>query len=78
MSYHPEPISIWSVINTLPEEPKNLEPARDALREIGGDTSDPVWQRLEKACEELRDATDEMCNLMESLHADLARPYDEF
>lgn len=78
MSHYPEPISIFSVISTLPEEPKNLEPARDAFREIGGDTSDPVWQRLEKVCEELREATDEMCHLMEALHADLATPYDEF
>jgi hypothetical protein len=78
MSHHPEPISIYSVVKTLPEEPKNLGLARDALLDIGGDTEDPVWKRLEKACEELREATDEMCHLMEALHADLATPYDEF
>lgn len=68
MSHHPEVISIFKAMSYLPEEVKNLEPARDTILELGGDTSDPVWQRLEKAVSELNDATNEAALLMESLH----------
>jgi len=71
MSHHPEPISIVRACQTLPDEPESLEPARDTLLELGGDPSHPTFKRLEKAVEELRDATDEMTLLMESLHDQL-------
>lgn len=71
MSYHPTPISIVKACQTLPDEPGSLEPARDTLLELGGDDTHPVWKRLEAAVTELRDATDEMALLMESLHDQL-------
>ena len=71
MSHHPEPISIFRACQTLPDEPESLEPARDTLLELGGDPSHPTFKRLESAVTELRDATDEMTLLMESLHDQL-------
>jgi len=71
MSHHPEPISIVKACQTLPDEPESLEPARDTLLELGGDPSHPTFKRLEAAVTELREATDEMTLLMESLHDQL-------
>lgn len=71
MSHHPEPISIVKACQTLPDEPESLEPARDTLLELGGDPSHPTFKRLEAAVSELREATDEMTLLMESLHDQL-------
>jgi hypothetical protein len=71
MSHHPEPISFWNAVDKLPEEPKNLEPARDTILEMGGDTNCSVWKRLEAAVSELNDARDEAIHLMEELHDQL-------
>ena len=78
MSHHPEAISIFKAISYLPEEPKNLEPARDTILEMGGDTNCSVWKRLEAAVTELNDARDEAIHLMEALHDQLeGMRYDE-
>ena len=65
MSHKPEPISFWSAVDTLPAEPKSLEPAR-TRSQMGGDTNCSVWKRLEAATvTELNDAKDEAIHLME-------------
>ena len=79
MSHHPEAISIFKAVSYLPEEVKNLEPARDTILELGGELSDPVWQRLEKAVTELNAATDEAALLMEALHDQIeGMRYEDF
>ena len=71
MSHYPEPISIFKAVSYLPDEIKNLDPARETVCELGGDTNDPVWQRLEQAVTELNAAADEAALLMESLHDEI-------